>query len=81
LKKDKLLLDAIDITLDKIVKVISINGHLPDIDGKPDEKKRVHFCHGSPGAIPLLTEAIKLFPEKKQVLLDAALKAGEVTWR
>ena len=43
-------------------------------------KDSVDFCKGAPGAIPLLTSAIKMFPDLAERLLYAAATAGEITW-
>lgn len=45
-----------------------------DEDDEPN-----HWCHGAPGAIPLLVEAFLTF--KNQEYLDAALKSGKNVWR
>jgi hypothetical protein len=35
-----------------------------------------HWCHGSPGAIPLFIEGSKLFKEKQLAYLSAAQNCG-----
>ena len=44
-----------------------------------DEANLVHWCHGAPGYISMLCAAYKLLNEQKY--MDAALKAGEATWK
>ena len=54
------------------------NGTFPaDLEMK-DKDHLVHFCHGAPGAIPMLIEAHRMF--KDQIYMDALIKAGECTW-
>ena len=44
------------------------------------ELAKDEFCKGTPGAIPLLLEAIKVFPELKEKLLKIAQDAGDIVF-
>ena len=54
-------------------------GYLPAREGAPTDN--ITFCSGIPGAIPMLTAAIDLFPSMQTKLLAAATRAGEITWK
>jgi hypothetical protein len=63
------------------------NGHLPNsrFDLKNEEikegnKTSFHFCHGAPGAIPMLCLAAEVWPHLADRLLIAASEAGAATW-
>ena len=56
------------------------SGYLPKTDTGPI-KHLVQVCHGSPGAIPMLSVAMEIFPDLTNVLTECAQKAGEITWR
>jgi lantibiotic modifying enzyme len=64
-------------TVDFIASQQFVSGNFPVIlNSKNDDT--LHFCHGSPGAIPLLCLAYKAYGF--QGYLDCALRAGEDLW-
>ena len=70
---------TIEVTVDEVCKQMSWSGNLPISPETNDHK--VQVCLGAPGAIPMLTEAMWVFPRKQEKLLEIALKAGEITWQ
>ena len=64
--EDSKIVSLIKTTVDDLVNRLSPQGNLTytldeDTSQKKEEDYPVHFCHGSPGAIPLFIEAHKLF--------------------
>jgi len=55
------------------------NGDLPFVEG--DTSVARHFCHGAPGTIPMLLQAVETFPDQEAKLVALAQLAGEATWR
>ena len=45
-----------------------------------NESETCNFCKGSPGAIPMLTLALEVFPEMGERLLSQAENIGEELW-
>ena len=66
-------------TLQKIMKVMKKRfGYLPynwDVG-----VAQIHFSHGSPATIPMLCQAIDVFPEMTEDLLECAQMAAELAW-
>ena len=57
-----------------VVKKMNYGGQFPG-------QKEQSYCNGSTGAIPMLTEAARLFKSQQFVFLQAASDAGVQTWR
>ena len=77
-KEDVVLMKAIKNSLTKVLCILEENeGKLLQKDGT----YTVFFLNGSPGAIPVLTLAVGVFPDLKDRLLNAAQLAGELCWR
>ncbi len=72
------LLEMIKKTCEQIVKAQFPTGNFPPSFGEGSKDKLVHFCHGAPGAIPMLLQAHKMFGD--EAFLTAALNAGEAVW-
>jgi len=70
--------DIIKATLDFLVKIQLDSGNFPSSFGKSKDSL-LHFCHGAPGAIPLMLLAHELYDDDKY--LKSALKAGEKIWK
>ena len=71
-------LEAIFVTsLERMLTYQQPDGNISMMYGE-DEAEWIHWCHGAPGYISMLCAAYKLLSEKKY--LEAAIKAGEVTW-
>jgi lantibiotic modifying enzyme len=64
--------------LDLILTLQLPSGNFPVSYGENSDKL-VHFCHGSPGAVPLMCLAYQVY--NKQAYLDCAIKAGEDIWK
>ena len=60
LKEDDDLMRAIERSVDFVLKQQFESGNFPSVAGK-SEDKLVHFCHGAPGAVPMLLSAHKVF--------------------
>ena len=56
----------------EILKVTDLTSKKPKIMGS--------FNNGPSGAIPLLCEAIKVFPGQTEILIETAQMLGELTW-
>ena len=65
-------------TLEYLIKLQFPTGNFPAIEG-PEVDDTVHFCHGGPGAVPMLCLAYQIY--NHQDYLQAALRAGEDIWR
>lgn len=78
LKEDAVFMRAIENTLDKILSVMEVTGCLPDTEN--DQMYATNFCHGSPGAIPMLTLASQMFPNLMSRLLASAVDAADFAW-
>jgi len=77
LKANKELMTILENTCDHLITLQFPSGNFPSsYGGKKD--KLVHFCHGAPGAIPMLLQAHKLF--QKETYLVSASNAGEAIW-
>ena len=80
LKQNQVLISVIEPTLERILFLLKQNGgYLPECDGK-DRQFSISWCCGCPGVIPTLTLASELFPKLRYQLLDAACRAGQLTW-
>ena len=64
-------------TLSFILSQQFASGNFPVLEGL-EEDTVVHWCHGGPGAVPMLIEAYKVFGDR--AYLEAAEKAGEDIW-
>jgi hypothetical protein len=83
LKADEKLVKAIEATLEKLLTLLEKNkGLLPDtgFDDNSSSDFHIHFCTGTPGVIPLMLEAINIFPRLRDRLMKAAIDAGTITW-
>ena len=65
-------------SLDLLLNVQMKSGNFPSSYGKEGDKL-LHFCHGAPGAIPLMLTAYEIYREDKY--LASAKKAGKLIWR
>jgi len=74
----KQAIEKVKTTLDYLWGIVNEGGNWPPVDGS-SKKDLVHFCHGSPGAIPLFIEASNFFQDEKY--FETALAAGELTWK
>lgn len=64
-------METINVTMWRILKVLRHNdGDLPENEQWGAIES--HFCHGGASAIPLLTSAMKLFPNMADRLLEKA---------
>jgi hypothetical protein len=87
MKEDMKMMDTLRCTCVDLSFTISQNeGMLSDVTEKEGTKNytpqfKHHFCHGSPGAIPFLLAAAKVFERDERQFLDSAAKAGYMTWR
>ena len=56
-------------------------GNYPPMPGevRDDWNELVHWCHGAPGVVYLLTKAYLIWKEEKY--LQAAVRCGEVVWK
>jgi hypothetical protein len=61
LRKNEPFLKKLQKTIEEIIETTNKYGHLPLSLDDP-KSFCVTMCHGSPGVIPLFTEAIKIFP-------------------
>lgn len=66
--------DVFKNSLDYLVKIQFESGNFPSSLGSKKDKL-VHFCHGAPGAIPVMLLAYEIY--KDETYLESALKAGE----
>ena len=65
-------------TLDYLIKIQWESGNFPSwLD--EDDDKLLHFCHGAPGAIPLMLLAYEMFND--EAYLESSWKAGDIIWR
>ena len=78
LSKDKELRKSIESSAEFLLSLQYPSGNFPISYGSESEKL-VHFCNGAPGSISFLLSAYKLF--KRDEYLNAALKAGNITWQ
>ena len=69
--------EVIRSTIEFILSFQRPSGNFP-VAVNRNEDDTLHFCHGSPGAIPLLCLAYKCFNDP--IFLESALKAGEDLW-
>jgi hypothetical protein len=65
-------------SIDYLATVQFESGNFPLEIGSKEDKLR-HFCHGSPGAIPLFLKASEIYSDDSY--LKIALKAGEDLWQ
>lgn len=65
-------------TVDFILRCQLPSGNFPVALNRNDDDT-LHFCHGSPGAIPLLCLSYKCFND--QTYLEKAILSGEDLWR
>lgn len=81
LQKDSDFVGIIKNTVHYISSLQTTFGSFPYKSGEalPEEREPNHWCHGAPGAIPLLVEAYLTF--KDQHFLDLALKSGKCVWK
>ncbi len=83
----------IDATLDALLAARLPHGNVPTVlgerggrscaGGAADDEGLVHWCHGAPGLVSLLAVAASdatLTSERKRMLVEAALAAGEIVW-
>ena len=64
-------------TVDFVISLQLPSGNFPvSVNSTGDDT--LHFCHGSPGAVPMLCLAYKAYGEQR--FLDSALKAAEDLW-
>ena len=73
-------MELISVTMWRILKVLRHNqGELP----KSEQWGAIeaNFSHGGSSAIPLLTSAMKLFPDMADKLLNQAQILGEIVWK
>eukprot|EP01024_Parvocaulis_polyphysoides_P071332 TRINITY_DN8878_c0_g1_i1.p1 TRINITY_DN8878_c0_g1~~TRINITY_DN8878_c0_g1_i1.p1 ORF type:complete len:323 (-),score=29.96 TRINITY_DN8878_c0_g1_i1:204-1064(-) len=54
-------------------------GHFPTKMIESRKSPLVHWCHGSPGAVFVLTKAFQIYGDTE--FLEAACRAGEVVWK
>lgn len=76
-KEYKQCVRVIEQSLDYILTLQFESGNFPSSLGKEKDNK-LHFCHGSCGAIMVYIEAYKLY--KKKEYWDCVIKAGEDLW-
>jgi hypothetical protein len=82
LRETKELMEVLENSIDLLLVAIKRSGgRLPTIQSNRKPIFVVDANCGISGIIPLLTEAIFLFPHKQQVFMEAALEAGELTWK
>ena len=80
LQDDRDLLNGVLQTLNFLInKIIAGDGLLAR--GRFFKRLTVDWCGGSPGAIPLLTLAVQLFPWMSERLLETAELVGERLWK
>jgi hypothetical protein len=71
---------AMKATVDWLARLQTNDGNLPS-SLETQHVDLVQFCHGAPGLVLLLTEAIKSFPDMRTDWLRRAEKAGLCVWR
>ena len=55
--------------VDYVVRKMLWSGYLPKTDtGEP--KHLIQVCHGTPGAIPMISVAMEVFPDMTNVLME-----------
>lgn len=64
-------------TIEYIINMQFESGNFPSRKDNPKDEI-VHFCHGGPGAVPMLCLAAKIF--NNQFYLNSALAAGNDIW-
>jgi hypothetical protein len=79
LRKNNKLMEAIENTLNKLVSIIESSDALPTKEGDPDYI--IDFFHGISGVIPLFTLAMEVYPKMENKFIQAAHKAGQITWK
>lgn len=70
--------EVIMASLDFLLTTQFPSGNFPIYEGSSIDDT-VHFCHGGPGAVPMLCLAYQIY--NHQDYLQAALRAGEDIWR
>lgn len=64
LMKDVALMQLIKSSIDVVLQVQNNWGNFHHVlNDDPNNGDKVHWCHGAPGAIPMLITAAKMFPE------------------
>lgn len=71
---DQVIKDSINLVINSQFP----SGNFPSYPGNKNDDT-VHFCHGAPGAVPMLCLAYQIYNESSY--LQAALRAGEDVWR
>lgn len=67
-------------TIDWLTTFQTKDGNLPS-SIESGHSHLVQFCHGAPGLVLLLTEAVKTFADREKPWLEKATSAGLCIWQ
>lgn len=73
------LIEQVQPTIDYLVNTAFPSGNFPSSKGN-DKDRLVHWCHGAPGLVYLLTLAHTLWGSQTDRYMTAASRAGQVIW-